>query len=111
MVWRAVSPCMECGGDPRELKMLQDGAHSYNEVLVFGRFSLVLCDFCQIDFGTYPAYFFGLPRNKHLGFNDLAYQRMVEPVLGQDWVCTGCGYRMEFVQAVLGMRIALKAVE
>ena len=111
MAWRPVSPCMECGGDPRELKMLQDQAHSYNEVLVFGRFRLLLCDFCQIDFGTYPSYFFGLPRNRHLGFNDLVYQRTVDPVLGHDWVCTGCGYRLAFTQAVLAMRAALNAAE
>jgi hypothetical protein len=104
MHWRDVSPCMECGGDPRELKMLDDAAHSYHEVLVFGRFPIVLCDFCQIDFGTYPSYFFGLPRQQHLGFNDLHYSGTVQPTLGQDWVCTSCGYRMAFSKFVQALR-------
>lgn len=108
MRWRDVSPCMECGGDPRELRMLQDAAHRYFSVLVFGQFPVVLCDFCQIDFGTYPSYFFGLPRQQHLGFNDLRVVEAVEPSLGQDWVCTGCGYRQAFARFVQGMRAHFK---
>lgn len=104
LVWRPVSPCMECGGDPRELRMLEDLAHSYNEVLVFGEFSLVLCDFCQIDFGTYPSYFFGLPRHQHLGFNDLVFQQQIEPKLAFDWVCDHCGYRKGFLDFVSQLR-------
>ena len=106
MVWRPVSPCMECGADPRELKMLQDAAHSYHQVLVFGRFPVVLCDFCQIDFGTYPSYFFGLPRHHPLGFNDLVEVGSVAPVLEADWVCDSCGYRLEFLKFVTALRNA-----
>jgi hypothetical protein len=108
MALKPVSPCMECGGDARELRMLEDLAHSYNEVLVFGKHALVLCDFCQIDFGTYPSYFFGLPRHQHLGFNDLVFQRKVAPQLSQDWVCDHCGYRKAFTDFVLRLRETLK---
>jgi hypothetical protein len=108
MAWRDVSPCMECGGDSRELRMLDDRAHSYDEVKIFGQFPIVLCDFCQIDFGTNSAYFFGLPRHQHLGFNDLQVQRPVAPRLSQDWVCNGCGYRAAFMDFVLRLRAHFK---
>jgi hypothetical protein len=110
MVWRDVSPCMECGGDPRELRMLEHQAHSYNALLVFGEYPLVLCDFCQVDFGTYPSYFFGLPRHRHLGFNDLVYQEKVAPTLSQDWVCGDCGYRLAFLNFVAKVRGLLPIV-
>ncbi len=95
---------MECGGDPREMKHLQEGTHSYGKVMLFGKFPIVLCDFCQIDFGTYPSYFFGLPRRKHLGFDDVTFVSEVPAIAGEDLYCSDCGYRLAFLNIVRDIR-------
>ncbi|MEM7040640.1 MAG: hypothetical protein AAF570_26995 [Bacteroidota bacterium] len=101
---RTVSPCMECGGDPRELQHLADGTHNYARVRVFDRFSLILCDFCQIDFGTWPSYYFGMPRTRHLGFNDLTFAEEVPAKASEGDYCPDCGYRLPFLQFVVQVR-------
>lgn len=101
---RPVSPCMECGGDPRELRHLNDGTHSYGKVLLFGKFPIILCDFCQIDFGTYPSYFFGLSRRRHLGFNDISFIEEVKAEMNEDLYCPSCGYRLAFLNFVKEIR-------
>ena len=102
--WREASPCMECGGDARELPYLHDGTHKYGEVLLLGKFPLVLCDFRQVDFGTWPSYYFGIPRRRHLGFNDLEFVKEQPALLGHDWYCDECGYRHAFLDFVARMR-------
>lgn len=45
----------------RELAELDNGEHTYSEFRVFGHHLIVLCDFCDADFGSYLPSYFGLP--------------------------------------------------
>jgi hypothetical protein len=41
---------MECGHDPAEIEQARAGKHTYAEYRIFGDLSLVLCNFCDVDF-------------------------------------------------------------
>src|SRR5688572_17248489 len=66
-----VAPCMDCGHVPQELEHLREGQHTYAEYRIFGPLSLVLCDFCQVDFDSYDPAYFGLPRTARIGFGKM----------------------------------------
>jgi hypothetical protein len=55
---RDVAPCWDCGADPAELGDLAEGRHKYAEFLIFDT-AIVLCDFCQVDFGSYGPDYLG----------------------------------------------------
>ncbi|NLC23014.1 MAG: hypothetical protein GX776_00855 [Oxalobacter sp.] len=59
---RDVTPCDVCGANPEELSHLAAGRHTYSEYEIFPELTLVLCDFCDVDFGSYDPVWFGLPK-------------------------------------------------
>lgn len=100
-----VAPCMECGSLPEEIEHALAGGHTYAEVRVFGDLSLVLCDFCQVDFGSYDPAYFGLPRGARFGYGKMQFVREVEDVrIGKDKVCPRCHHRLPFLRFVLRAR-------
>jgi len=102
---RDVAPCAERGGQPQELDHFGDGRHTYAEMRIFGNLSLVLCDFCQVDFGSFDPQFFGLPRGTRIGFGKMEFVRRVENLgLGKDKWCPQCGYRLAFLRFVAESR-------
>ena len=64
---------MDCGHDPQELQHFADCQHTYAENLIFGPLSLVLCNFCQVDFGSYDPTYFGLPPRARIGFEYMSF--------------------------------------
>ena len=101
---REVTPCMECGGEPIELQHLAEGRHTYAELRVFGELALVLCDFCQVDFGSRDPAFFGLPRHARIGFDKMQFLRDVPATPGHDKYCPDCGLRLAFLKFVVAAR-------
>ena len=96
-----VAPCMECGNDPQEIEHALAGTHTYAEMRIFGDLTLVLCDFCQVDFGSYDPAFFGLPRDARIGYEKMQFLRAVEEVnICKDKYCPQCGYRLPFIKFV-----------
>src|SRR5690348_10199500 len=55
---RDVATCWDCGADPAELGHLAEERHKYAEFLIFDT-AIILCDFCQVDFGSYDPSYFG----------------------------------------------------
>lgn len=55
-----VAPCFDCGNLEQELADLAAGRHEYRWYEIFGQ-RIILCDFCDVDFGSYYPDFFGLP--------------------------------------------------
>ena len=98
---RDVAPCDGCGALPLELEHFTSGMHSYAEYEVFPSLELTLCNFCDVDFGSWDPSFFGLPRNARIG---LRYMRLVQPVreptLGKDKFCPACNLRLSFLRFV-----------
>lgn len=99
---REVSPCDCCGAEESERHHYR--THRYAECdLGFG-LSLILCDFCQVDFGSFAPGFFGLaelPRSFRLPRQVAAHYNTD---LRKDLVCTNCGHRLSFLRFVARVR-------
>lgn len=96
-----VAPCMYCGWLPEEIEHALAGKHTYAEMRIFGDLTLVLCDFCQVDFGSFHPDFFGLPPNARIGYEKMQFVRSVDNiVIGKDKFCPECGCRLAFLKFV-----------
>jgi hypothetical protein len=90
---------MECGHLPEEIEHALCGRHTYTEVRIFGELSLILCDFCQVDFSSYDPEFFGLPKHTKIGLGSMNFVRPIdEVVITQDKYCPSCHYRLAFLK-------------
>jgi hypothetical protein len=100
-----IAPCMDCGHDPQELRHFVEGRHTYSEYRVFDSLSLVLCNFCQVDFGSYDPTYFGLPESARIGFEHMDFVRDVVPsMLSFGKVCPECHHRLDFLEFVSAAR-------
>ncbi len=96
---------MDCGNDPQELQHFAEGKHTYAEYRIFGSLSLVLCNFCQVDFGSFDPTYFGLPASAHIGLERMSFVRHVDPPQRTfDKVCLECHRRLSFLQFVSAAR-------
>jgi hypothetical protein len=102
---RDVAPCAECGGRPVEIEHFQKGQHKYAEYEVFPGLNLVLCNFCDVDFGSTDPTFFGLPPSARIGYEKMRHLRDLErPSLGKDKYCPACRHRLAFLRFVARAR-------
>lgn len=100
-----VAPCWDCGWSSQEIKHALTGIHTYHEVRAFGALNIVLCDFCQVDFGSYHADFFGLPADKRQPLERLQFVREAVTRIGKDKFCPECKMRLAFIRFVQKARI------
>ena len=102
---REVAPCMDCGHIPEELQQFVENQHTYAEYRIFGSLSLVLCNFCEVDFGSYDSAYFGAPPNARLGFEWMSLVRDITPLPHTfDKVCPECHRRLAFLEFVCAAR-------
>lgn len=93
-----VAPCMQCGNFPDEIEHALAGKHIYAEVRIFSDLSLVLCDFCQVDFGSMSPEFLGLPGDTRIGYEKMQFSNAIEDVhIIKDKVCPQCQHRLPFL--------------
>lgn len=98
MEQRDMAPCFVCGHMPRELEEFRKGAHTYNEYEVFPGHRMVLCDFCDADFGSYIPDYWGFPSPREMGLGEEQRTGSVEsPGIEPDWFCPVCRYRLSFL--------------
>ena len=97
---------MDCGHDPTEVEHTRAGKHTYAEYRVFGDLTLVLCNFCEVDFTSYDPTYFGLSRLTRIGLGERGWQfiRDVPPTVAKDKCCAACGHRLPFLEFVLYAR-------
>lgn len=96
---RDVAPCMDCGAVPHEIDHALSGRHTYAEFRVFGDLTLVLCDFHQVDFGSYDPTYFGLPKNARIGFQKMQFVRSIDDIqITKDKYCPECKRRLAFLK-------------
>ena len=100
---RDVAPCMDCGWDPTELEHLEKGEHTYAEYRLFGDLTLVLCDFCRVDFMSYDPTYFGLPPKARLPYPELLRQ-IEKPAPGKDKWCPEGHGRLSFIEFLMAAR-------
>lgn len=95
-----VAPCDDCGHDQNEINHFYECKHTYREFEIFG-VTLILCDFCMVDFSSYDPEYFGLSKNKIIG---LGSQKLKEIQLlnnlsiQKDKFCPTCGHRLSFLK-------------
>lgn len=96
-----VAPCEECGHLEEEIEHMLKGIHTYDEVRIFGELTLILCNFCQVDFGSYHPEFFGLPPDSKIGFEKMQFLRSIDNYsVKKDKVCPNCYHRIQFLEFV-----------
>ncbi|MFC0682595.1 hypothetical protein ACFFGH_32605 [Lysobacter korlensis] len=92
-----VAPCFDCGHAQRELEDWAHGKHEYRVYRIWGQ-DIVLCDFCDADFGSYFPDYWGLPEGP-LPDYPLDLVSIVEnPQLSQDGYCNQCQHRLAFLR-------------
>jgi len=101
--FRDVAPCWDCGANPGEIDHLANGRHTYAEVRVYGAV-IVLCDFCQLDFGSYAAGYFGQARRARLGQGLTLVRQISEPRVSKDKYCPNCARRLAFLRFLADVR-------
>ena len=93
------APCYDCGHMQSELDEFRNDEHEYHWFKVFGQ-TIILCDFCDADFGSYFPDYFGLPgRLSEYGEYPLKMLKKVEkPEIEKDYYCEKCQHRLAFLQ-------------
>src|SRR5215472_3864987 len=100
---RDVTPCWDCGGDPAERVHLADGRHHYAEFSVFNE-SIVLCDFCRVDFCSYEPTYFGQSAASRPGRELVLIRDVLFPQPTKDKYCPNCGRRLAFLRFLARVR-------
>jgi len=99
---RDVAPCWDCGADSAELGRLAEGCHKYAEFLIFD--AIILCDFCQVDFGSYAPDYFGRSHRVHYGKGMAFVRDVLKPQASKDKFCANCGPRLAFLRFLARVR-------
>ena len=96
---------MDCGHLPEELQHFAAGRHTFAEFRIFGELSLILCDFCQVDFGSYDPTYFGLPSTSKVGYEHMSLVcDIFPPAHTFDKICPDCKRRLRFLEFVSAAR-------
>jgi len=102
-----VAPCHCCGHNPREIGECERKEHQYHRFTLFGC-PVVLCDFCDADFGSYYPEYLGLPGKTPGDYPNgypLELVDRVEPACqGMDLYCTSCQHRLAYLLFIKAVR-------
>ncbi len=101
---RVVAPCFDCGHAPEEIKEYEQGYHKYHVFSLWGE-ELVLCDFCDADFGSYYPDYFGLPEGLPLEYPLELVRQLEKPLLSKDLYCHQCKHRLAFLSFLANVRV------
>ena len=114
---REVTPCIECGALEEEVEILKndlkekDNYHhqplspEFNLYRVFDKYEITLCNFCAVDSSSKEPQYFGLPKNKKIGYEKLQFlKKIIEPTLGKDKYCSECNQRLSYSNFLISVR-------
>jgi hypothetical protein len=103
LIVKEVRPCMDCGGDEFEQDHFLN--HEYNEYEICFKQRLVLCNFCDVDFGSYVPEYLGFPSGKRIGYEHFIFIKNVEDKqLRPDNFCPECHKRLPFLKFIIACR-------
>lgn len=102
---RDCAPCDDCGWDPKEINHLKQGIHTYNTYEVYKGLRLTLCNFCDVDFGSYRPEHFGFTNGKRIGFQHFEFvKELSDPQVVKDKFCPQCSSRLTFLKFLSEIR-------
>jgi hypothetical protein len=100
-----VAPCAVCSDLPGEIDEFLAGKHTYHAMRIFGNLSLVLCNFHQVDFGSFDPTYFSLPKGTRIGLEKMQFALQVQNVgIEKDKHCPSCRYRLSWLEFVAEAR-------
>jgi len=104
LLFKKVTPCGECGADDFERNHFKE--HKYHEYVLYHELRLVLCDFCDVDFGSHDPTYFAFERGKRIGYEDFELVREVVDIkMVKGKYCPECNYNLPFLKFVRDCRI------
>jgi len=99
LIIKDLTPCMDCGGIEEELGHYKE--HHYREYELYFNQRLVLCNFCDVDFGSYDTSYFGFLKSKQIGFQDFKLIREInDKELRKGKFCPDCHRGLIFLKFV-----------
>lgn len=102
---KKVTPCSECGADDFELDHYKE--HKYHEYVLYHGIKLVLCDFCDVDFGSYDPTHLGFEKGRSIGYEDFEFVREITDVkMVHGKYCPECNSNLPFLKFIRDCRIA-----
>jgi len=91
-----VAPCFDCGHAPTEIEHFVQQQHEYHVFEVWGR-EIVLCDFCDADFGSYFPDYWGMPEGSLPDYPLQLIRKLDNPAIERDLYCANCKHRLAFL--------------
>lgn len=102
---RDCAPCHDCGWDEKKLKDFQPDKHVYTTYDIYKGLQLTLCNFCDVDFGSYKSEYFGFTNERRIGFQDFHFIKEIKhPQIAKDKFCPICSARLTFLNFVFDIR-------
>jgi hypothetical protein len=102
---RDCAPCDDCGWDPKEIQDLTEKKHVYKTYEVYKGLRLTLCNFCDVDFGSYKPVYFGFKNGRRIGFQNFNFVRQIgNPEIVKDKFCPECSKRLTFLRFLAAVR-------
>ena len=93
------APCFDCGHASSELDECVADSHEYHLFRIWGE-EIVLCDFCDADFGSYYPDYWGLSGNTpgEQSYELELLEKLVSPRVSEDLYCPSCERRLAFLR-------------
>lgn len=103
------APCYDCGYMEAEIEHFKNGIHTYNIYAVYEELELQLCNFCDVDFGSYQSDYLGFDDNRRIGYENFKFISAVKnPSLEHDKYCPECQRRLKFLNFLSALRVRIK---
>jgi len=103
------APCDDCGGFEEEINHFKEGIHKYNIYDVYNGLKLQLCNFCDIDFGSYLPEYFGFSGSNPIGYENFIFLSHVNnPYIQKSKYCPECNKGLRFLTFVRDLREMVK---
>lgn len=100
-----LAPCNDCGHLKQEIQHCKEGKHRYNVYTVYHDLTLQLCDFCDVDFGSYSSEYFGFSSNRRIGFEDFEWiSEVKQPTIQKGKYCPQYNKGLTFLEFLWDIR-------
>jgi hypothetical protein len=102
---RDCAPCDDCGWQPEEIVHLQQHLHTYSTYEIYQGLKLTLCNFCDVDFGSYKPEYFGFKHGERIGPEHFTFVKQLDrPEVVKDKFCPECSKRLRFLNVLAEIR-------
>ena len=103
------APCDDCGNLEEEINHFNEGKHRYNVYDVYNGLKLQLCNFCDVNFGSYKSEYLGFLDNRRIGFEDFCFISFVNnPSIQSSKYCPECQKGIKFLTFLRDLREMIK---